>query len=159
MLSSRRTVLLSALALSACGFTPVYGPGGSGAVLQGRIALADPDTPMAYAFTRRFEDRMGRASGPYRLETRFQTTQQGIGGTSAGVTTRYRILGRVFYTLRDAEGTALVDSRTNAFTGYSATGSTVATRAAERDAQERLMVLLADQIIDQLILEAADLPA
>jgi LPS-assembly lipoprotein len=37
------------------------------------------------------------------------------------------------------------------FTGYSATGTTVATLAAERDAQERLMTILADQIVTRLL--------
>ena len=37
----------------------------------------------------------------------------------------------------------------------SATGSTVATLAAERDAQKRLMVMLADQLVTRLY--AADL--
>jgi LPS-assembly lipoprotein len=36
------------------------------------------------------------------------------------------------------------------FTSYSATGTTVATLAAERDAQERLMIQLADQIFVRL---------
>ena len=45
----------------------------------------------------------------------------------------------------------------NNFTAYSATGSTVATLAAERDALERLMVILGDQITTRLF--AADLPA
>ena len=159
MWSSRRAFILSALALSGCGFTPVYGPGGTGNRILGRIALDEPETAAGYVFTRRFEERMGRAAGPYRLETSFQVSEQDLGSTSAGVITRYRLLGRVFYTLRDADGQALIEGRTNAFTGYSTTGSTIATRAAEKDARERLMVLLADQVIDRLILEAADLPA
>lgn len=159
MWSSRRAFILSALALSGCGFTPVYGPGGTGNRLLGQIALDEPDTTAGYLFTRRFEERLGRSDGPYQLETGIQVDEQDLGSTSTGVITRYRLLGRVFYTLRDADGQALIEGRTNAFTGYSTTGSTVATRAAERDAQERLMVLLADQVIDQLILEATDLPA
>ena len=37
------------------------------------------------------------------------------------------------------------------FTGYSATGSTVETLAGERDAQRRLMTILADQITIELL--------
>ena len=43
---SRRAILLSgALALAACGFTPVYGPGGTGGKLFGQIRADDPNTP------------------------------------------------------------------------------------------------------------------
>jgi LPS-assembly lipoprotein len=41
------------------------------------------------------------------------------------------------------------------FTGYSATGTTVATQASKQDAEKRLMVILAEQIITRLY--AADL--
>jgi LPS-assembly lipoprotein len=49
--------------------------------------------------------------------------------------------------------------RVSDFTGFSATGSTVATLAAERDATARLMVILADQIVDRLVISASGLPA
>ncbi|WP_249200540.1 LPS assembly lipoprotein LptE [Thetidibacter halocola] len=152
--------LLAAATLPACGFAPVYGPGGAGNRLMGRIAVDAPETPVAYLFNRRFEERMGGrgATSPYRLSVRIETDRQELGTTSVGNITRYRLIGRVFYTLRDQTGTVLTEGRTNAFTGYSTTGSTVATLASERDARDRLMTLLADQVIDQLILSAPDFP-
>ena len=39
------------------------------------------------------------------------------------------------------------------FTSYSATGSTIATLAAQRDARARLMQILADQIAQRLAAE------
>ncbi|WHZ34577.1 LPS assembly lipoprotein LptE [Sagittula sp. MA-2] len=161
---NRRAVLagLGALSLAAaCGFTPVYAPGGGGSRLLNAVSLQAPDDDRRYVFNRRFEERLGRpASGaPYALTVRIQVTEQDIGVTSTGNITRYRLIGRVFYTLTDATtGAILHDGRTNAFTGYSTTGSTVATSAAERDAEERLMVILADQMIDDLLLRAADFP-
>lgn len=154
-LSDRRTLILGALALGGCGFTPVYGPGGAATGLQGAIALAEPKTDNSYYFNRRFEERLGRG-GPgaaYSLTLELQTDEQDMGSTSAGNTTRYRLIGRAFYTLKDSVTDAtLREGRTNAFTGYSTTGSTVATRAARTDAERRLMVLLADQVIDDLLL-------
>jgi LPS-assembly lipoprotein len=44
------------------------------------------------------------------------------------------------------------------FTAYSATGSTVAGLAAEEDAAYRLMRILADQIVAQLIATSDKLP-
>ncbi len=155
-LSDRRSFLLGALALGGCGFQPVYGPSRAGGALLNQVALAEPKTRDAYVFNRRFEERLGRGTGgSYTLSLRLQTDSQDLGTTSAGNITRFRLIGRAFYTLRDAATEAvLIDGRTNAFTGYSTTGSTVATLAAERDAEDRLMVLLADQVIDALLLRA-----
>lgn len=151
--------LAGLLALSACGFTPVYGPEGGGASLLGTIVLPKPSDDEAYEFNTRFEERMGRAGAnpTMALTYRIETTEQDIGATSDGDITRNRIVGRVFYELRDANGGVLRASRTNAFTGYSTTGSTAATKAAARDARKRLMVILADQVIEDLILHASDL--
>lgn len=160
---TRRAMMLAGLlGLAACGFTPVYGPGGGGQALQGAVALPVAKNDAQYAFNQRFEDRLGRASSgaPYVLKMQFQKSDQDLGSTSTGSTTRIRLIGRVFFTLSDAgTGAVLRDARTNAFVGYSTTGSTVATRAAERDAEERLMVLLADQVIDDLLLHAPDFAA
>ncbi|MFW2541187.1 LPS assembly lipoprotein LptE [Primorskyibacter sp. 2E107] len=160
---SRRQFLLSSLSfagLSACGFTPVYGPGGTGNRLLGKVAVDAPESPGDYIFNRRFEERMGRpGAAPYTLSVSKSVDQQSLGSTTTGNTTRYRLLGRARYALRDTgTGAILLDGKTDAFSGYSTTGSTVATLAAERDATERLMILLADQVIDKLILQAYDLP-
>ncbi len=66
-------------------------------------------------------------------------------------------MGTVAYSLRDLETGAIVTSGdVTSFTGYSATGTTVAVQAAERDAEARLMAILADQLLIRLL--AADLP-
>jgi LPS-assembly lipoprotein len=149
------TGLLGVSALGGCGFAPVYGPEGGGSALQGAVALVEPRNEAGYHFNRRFEERLGRggAGARYSLGLRLQSDEQDMGSTSAGNTTRYRLIGRAFYTLVETgSGETLLEGRTNAFTGYSTTGSTVATRAAKADAQRRLMVLLADQVIDDLLL-------
>ncbi|SFD70250.1 LPS assembly lipoprotein LptE [Roseivivax sediminis] len=160
----RRFVIagLGALALlPACGFSPAYGPGGAAGRLQGQVALDDPGNRAAYMLHRRIEDRLGHApSGRYRLSTSIDTSETDLGTTSTGTTTRYQVLGQVDIRLLDtASGAVLLEDRVDSFTGYSATGSNVATLASERDAEERLMTLLADRIVDRLIAVAPDLPA
>jgi LPS-assembly lipoprotein len=161
---SRRLVLAGVgMTLAGCGFAPVYAPGGGATRLQGKVALADPETPDAYALNRRIESRLGRApaGAPFVLATRIATSQQDLGTTSAGEITRYRLTGRLAYSLARAGMTEdpFLEAETVAFTGYSATGSSVATLAGERDARRRLMIILADQMVDDLLLAAADLPA
>ena len=160
--SDRRTFLTAAAAaLGGCGFAPVYAPQGAGGRLQNQIDLGDPDGEEEYLFARRFEERLGRGSGgAYRLDLTIDTSRDSLGTTSAGSTTRYRLDGTAAYTLRDAAtDKTLLEGSSVAFTGYSATGSTVATLAAERDARERLMVILADQVIDEILLNADPRPA
>ncbi|MBE9636149.1 LPS assembly lipoprotein LptE [Salipiger mangrovisoli] len=159
----RRTLLAAcgALALAGCGFTPAYGPQGGGQKLLGQIALADPGSPNAYLYNRRIEERLGRAGtgARYLLDTGLKTETSGHGSLADGNTTRIRVIGTATFTLRDAvTNEALSSGDTSSFTGYSTTGSTAATQSAERDAEERLMVMLADRVIDRLLLVAADLP-
>jgi LPS-assembly lipoprotein len=76
------------------------------------------------------------------------------------VTTRYNYIGTVNFVLRDRVTDAiLIRGTVEGFTGFSLTGSTSATAAAERDARERLAVLLADKMVTQLIATASNLPA
>ncbi|ETW13483.1 secreted periplasmic protein [Roseivivax marinus] len=148
------------LALAGCGFTPAYGPGGAAGALTGAVALSEPEDRAGYLLNRRIEERIGRApAGRYRLETAIETDTGDFGTTSTGSTTRYRIASVVAFTLTDtATGAEVLRDSVESFTDYSATGSAVATLASERDARERLMVILADRIVDRLILSATDLP-
>lgn len=159
LLPNRRFMLIAPLALAACGFQPVYAPGGSGAALQNRVQVDAPDDRNSYFLTREIEERLGRADSPaYALSLSIATTEEGLAIDRAGNTTRFNLLGAAEYTLRDLGSGQIVTSGTvENFTGYSATGTTVATLAGEQDAEKRLMNILADQIVTRLF--AADLSA
>lgn len=156
-LLSRRSMLLAPLALAACGFQPVYGPGGSGTALQNRVLVDEPDDRYGYFLTREIEGRLGRAVTPaYGLALTIATTEEGLATDLKGYTRRFNLLATVDYALRDlATGQIVTSGKVENFTGYSATGTTVATLAAEQDAQVRLMTILAEQIVTRLF--AADL--
>lgn len=162
MLWCNRRQLLSlgsAGLLAACGFAPAYGPGGGATRLQGQVALAEPATRADYLLNRRLEERLSRASAAaYSLRTKVALNTDGLGTTPEGNTTRVQLIGQVRYELwSQADDSVLFQGDTRAFTGYSTTGSTVATLAAARDAETRLMTMLADQIVDRLVLGAAEL--
>lgn len=156
-LLDRRAILLLPLAFAACGFQPVYGPGGNGMALQNRVLVDDPENRFDYILTRELETRLGRARSPsYGLALTTIVTAEGLNIDTTGNIKRYDLIGAVDYVLRDlSDGRAVVTGRVENFTGYSTTGTTVATLAAEQDAQKRLMVILADQIVTRLY--AADL--
>ena len=155
----RRTLILSLLAVAGCGFTPVYGPGGGGETLRGRVGVAPPGDPRSFALANRIEDRLGVATTPvWRIEPRITVTGEGPGLAPDGSTTRFNLIGRADWTLvRLDSGQAVLSGTAQGFTGVSATGSTVAGRAAVDAAEDRLMVILADQIVTRLLAAAATL--
>jgi LPS-assembly lipoprotein len=152
-------MLLAPLALAACGFQPVYGPGGTGTALQNSVLVDDPDERYGYFLTREIETRLGRAATPtYGLALNITTREESLATDIEGNTRRFNLIGTVDYALRDLTGGQIISSgKVENFTGYSATGTTVATLASEQDAQERLMIILAEQIITRLY--AVDLTA
>ncbi|WP_208347372.1 LPS assembly lipoprotein LptE [Pseudaestuariivita rosea] len=159
MLFSRRLFVLGGLAaLSGCGFAPVYGPAGEATKLRGRISFEEPTTRAAFDFVSQLEDRLGRPqSAAYMLSYTIETDETGVAVTSDQSTTRFNISGRIQYALSDvATGALLTDGDVMNFTSYSTTGTTVATQAAERDAYERLMTAMADQVVSQLIAASND---
>ncbi|MBN2907464.1 MAG: hypothetical protein JXJ18_12215 [Rhodobacteraceae bacterium] len=159
--SDRRAILLGLAAaglVAGCGFRPAYGPGGVAEGLRGQIAVDAPDTRNGFALVSRLEERLGRAEAArYRLSYRIETKRAGLGISTEQETTRYNLTGTLAFQLRDlAEGTVVQSGDITAFSAYSATGSTLATLTAERDANRRLMVMLADQLVTRLVATAGD---
>lgn len=144
------------LCVAGCGFAPAYAPGGAAAGLHGAIVVDAPRDRAGYILTREIEDRLGRgAPGRYGLGYSIALTDDSSAISADNVTTRYTILGQVTWALRDlGDGTVRLTGKSDTFTSYSASGSTVATQAGRRDAIERLMVILADQILTRLTAEA-----
>ncbi|WP_420012347.1 LPS assembly lipoprotein LptE [Tateyamaria sp.] len=148
----RICVLLVILALTGCGFQPVYGPGGAGAALQNRVIVDPPRDREGFLLVRQLEDRLGRAADPaYTLSVALELTQEDGAIDPDGDIRRFHLIGTAIYELRESgTGDIVRSDAVNNFVGYSATGTTVATLAAQRDAQERLMTILANQIVQQL---------
>ena len=145
------------LAISACGFEPVYGPGGTGTQFQNRVLVDKPIDREGFLLVRQLEERLGRADDPaYKLGIKLAVAEEARAIDPDGDIRRFHVIGTAEYTLADAITGAVVRSDTvDNFVGYSATGTTVATLAAKRDATERLMTILADEIVLQL--QASDL--
>jgi LPS-assembly lipoprotein len=157
---SRRALLIAALALPACGFTPVHAPGGEGGALLGKVQADAPADTYGFAFVARIEDRLGRTEAPrwvlgYQLEFR----EIEVGVSSDNAITRYVVEGSAAWSLRPAVGgEPVLSGRVENFTAYSATGTTATTLSAQRDARERLMAALADDVVTRLYAEAGALP-
>jgi LPS-assembly lipoprotein len=163
-LSDRRLFLFSLVALGACGFTPVYGPGGTAEGLRGTVFVVEPDDREGYELVKRLEERLGRstATARYRLGYEIETRKEALGVTTAQISTRVQILGTVRFSVIDTLSDELVETgEVTSFTSYSdeSPTTTVSATAAERDALRRLMVALADMITTRLIATAPGWPA
>lgn len=158
--SDRRAflILLAAAPLAACGFTPAYGPAGPARAMMGRVAINDPGSRAAFDLVGRLEERLGRAEAPvWRLGFSIETRSVALGITSSNTITRYNIVGSVRYALRRIDtGATVASGKAQNFTSYSASGTVVSTAASERDAHARLMRILADQIVTDLVAGSAD---
>ncbi|MEM8729412.1 MAG: LPS assembly lipoprotein LptE [Pseudomonadota bacterium] len=150
---SRRSILsIALLVLASCGFSPVYGPEGIGTALDGRILADEPNSEEDYLLVRRLEEVLGRSSDPaFLLRYRIFTREESQAITTTGDITRYNLIGTVRYDLiRRTDETLMTTGDVQNFTSYSASGSTVDTLSAERDALRRLMVILGDQLVAEL---------
>ncbi|WP_341863375.1 LPS assembly lipoprotein LptE [Gymnodinialimonas sp. 57CJ19] len=152
-LFNRRTLLLSlgALPLAACNFQPVYGPGGSGEVIRNQIRVAEPDSRLEFGLVARLEDRLGTGTR-YTLDYTIERSSRGLAIDEDEVINRINLRGTLSFTLRDAaSGRVVQTGEVATFTSYATTASPVATESARRDAEDRLAVALADQLITRLI--------
>jgi len=164
LLSKLRLTLLAPLALlvAACGFEPVYAPGGSGAALQGQVLVDEPDSVITFRMVQEIEARLGRTATPvYRLtyDLTLEREEQSI--TAQNAILRYSLIGQMSYALiRISDGEVITSGNVEDFVSYSAAGTSLETLASERDADQRLAVALANLVTDELYntVDLADAP-
>jgi LPS-assembly lipoprotein len=120
---------------------------------MGAVRATDPTDKNSFDFVQHLEERLGRPTKPaYALAYTITTTAIGAGITPDGAITRYNVKGGLDWTLtRLSDQKRMVGGHIDAFTSYSATGSTVAGQTAQSDAYLRLMRLLGDDLVMRLV--------
>lgn len=156
---NRRTFLLAPLALTACGFEPVYGTGGTAQGLRGKVIVDTPTDQNSFNMVAQFEQRLGRPQAPqYALKVVTTVKEEGLAISGSNDIERFNLIGDASYTLtRIGTGEIALQDKVNTFTAYSASLQPVATLAAQRDARRRLMVSLADKITADLLTRSGEL--
>lgn len=152
-LFNRRTFVacLCALPLAACNFQPVYGPGGSGDIIRDQIRVAEPNSRLEFELVSRLEDRLGTGSS-YTLGYSVSVATRNLALDETAVINRVNLVGNVRFTVTEAgTGRNVQTATVSTFTSYATTESPVATESARRDAEDRLAIALADQMITRLI--------
>ena len=145
------------LLLGACGLKPMYAGGSSGAVASGlrSVQVAPIPERAGWLVRNALVDKLGsEASTPgYRLEVELDDdlTAFGIRGDSA--VTRERRTLRARYRLVDlSTGMVVLDATAGSDAGIDVVSSEYATVAAEQTAQERLALVIADQMVSRVAL-------
>jgi LPS-assembly lipoprotein len=122
--------------------------------LSGRIDVLPPVDEEGRALTRRLKERLGLPEAPDMiLDADIFLAEEEIGVLPDGSISRYNVIGKVDWTLT-RDGETVLSGSEQSFTAYSATSTTVATIIAQRDARERLMILLADRITADILARA-----
>lgn len=159
MLCSDRRGFLAGLGalglLVGCGFSPVYGPGGSGRALRGAVRADDPSSRADYQFVAAFEDLLGRPDGA-RFALAYAIDQRTVesGNIQNIGATRIQLFGTLEFTMTDiATGAEVASGQVANNTTYSTTGTQLATVTAAEDAELRLMRILAEALVTRLYTE------
>lgn len=162
--ATRRLALAAGLAsfLAACGFEPLYDPGGPAAALNGQVAVDVIPGAAGFSMRQRLIERLGAAQTPsYRLAVDLSLTQVGVAITEQDVTNRYDVIGVAEWRLYGPGSSApVMAEETRYVTGYSApssaTAQAYAVQTAREDANERLALTLADRIAQRIAVASAD---
>lgn len=136
-------------ALASCGFTPVYAPGSQIGQSMSGIELAEPNSQNGYLFVRAMEAHLARpANADKVLRYRVSVVHEGVESDS----NRRRVVGTATYRLHEIGTNKLIATgAVNSFAGYSVSDGLFA--GARQDAIERLIKILADQTIRDLIVK------
>ena len=145
------------LLLEACGLHPMYAGGSTGKVASGLEAVQVAPIPERAGWLVRnaLVDRLGgEAANPaLRLEVELDDDLISFGIRGDSTSTRERRILRARYRLVEiGTGEVVLDATAGSDMGIDVVSSEYATVAAEQTAQERLALVIADQMVSRIAL-------
>ena len=144
---------MAALALAGCDLVPVNGANTKFQLLRNTVLVQAPTSRVEFELVRNLEVQLGQAvSKLYDLQYKLSVDEDIVVVSAAQEINRFSLVGLLEYSLVDSGGVVLLTETAKSFTGYSATGTTVATQRSKRDAYDRLMVILAKQVSNSLLI-------
>jgi LPS-assembly lipoprotein len=137
------------IVLGGCGFSPVYGPQSSGREFMSSIAVSPPvSNRTSYLLVAALEERLGRNDAGSLLLWH----NVSLGEAGLGVSARIHVTGAANYRLTQvADGTEVAKGRVESFTAYSRPFDQSNFESARQDAIKRLISILADKIVTDII--------
>ncbi len=149
---------LALLTLSACGLSPMYAGGGSGAIAQSLagIEVAPIEGRAGWLVRSALEERLaaaGQVSPQYRIEVRLDDQLEGLAVLRDDTISRERRTLRARYQVIDlASGDIVLDATDGSDAGIDVVSSEYAVIAAEQTALENLSQDLAQRIVTRVAL-------
>ena len=157
----RRTFLIAAFLLPACGLRPLYGGGTTSSVASTlkSVEVGPIAGQAGWLVRNKLSDRLGesgRGTPAYRLDVTLDDDITAFGIRSDRAATRERRTLRARYQLVSlATGEVVLDATAGSDAGIDIVSSDYATVAAEQTALENLAEIVADQIVGRVGLYAA----
>ncbi len=131
---------VAGLALSACGFTPMYAAPGVSPGMSS-IQVVAPEGRVGYLLRESLDDALAHRPGEtpaYRLELVMDQTRDPLGLRIDDVAKRYQVTLTVNYVLTDAAtGQVALRGVATSFVSYDAANQPYASIAARQDVQQR----------------------
>ncbi|HUJ03520.1 MAG TPA: LPS assembly lipoprotein LptE [Rhizomicrobium sp.] len=155
MKPGRIFVVLVSLALSACGFRPLYGtygadPGGQRVFSTIYVAPIELER-VGYELRNSLIDVLEASADPhnaiYQLNVKLNEKSEGIALNTTGSITRYNYTLKAHYELIDArKGVAITKGDESTLSAYNVVTSPYATLVAKEDAQKRAATDIAERL-------------
>ena len=145
------------LLLGACGFEPVYAQSTSTNSVRNNFDLSAPTDRGTYQFYHNLKGQISdNPQAQYALSYTISQSATNAATDADGKSHRGVLKGSLEYRItRKINGETVKTGKVKGFTSYSALASSVASDAAGRDATKRLMKILSDNLVDELIMVTA----
>jgi LPS-assembly lipoprotein len=152
-LFDRRGFLLTGLSLVGCGFEPVHRSASKSYGFSNEVFVQAPKNRGEFELVRNLEIHFGPpAEKRYHLRYKLTVDEEIVDVSVAQELNRFNLVGLLEYSLVDVDGVVILSEAAKSFTGYSGTGTTVATERSKQDSYDRLMVILAKQVSNNLLI-------
>ena len=150
-LFSRCKFLIGVFFLVGCGYAPVHGTNPKTKKLYTSVFVQAPKDRVEFELVRNLEKQFRKKSSrQYELNYTLTIKEEKIVVSASQTLERYSLFGSLKYSLTHKDGNVVLTNIAKSFTGYSATGTPLATESAKRDAQDRLMAILAEQVLTRI---------
>ena len=145
------------LLLGACGFEPVYATSTSTNSVRNNFDLSAPTDRGTYQFYHNLRGQISdNPQAQYALSYTISQSATNAATDADGKSHRGVLKGSLAYRItRKINGQTVKTGNVKWLTSYSALASSVASDAAGRDATKRLMKILSDNLVDELMMVAA----
>ncbi|RZJ96595.1 MAG: hypothetical protein EON88_06800 [Brevundimonas sp.] len=149
MIRRAAVLLLVAVALSGCGFTPMYAQNAAGGTLS-RIAVSAPDSRLGFELREQVEDALGwnRGAKPplHRLALEVDQERIPLGRRIDDTAVRYQLTVSAAWILTPVSGAPALSGVETAIVTYAAADQPYAGVAAQQDGENRAAAELARRL-------------